>query len=95
MKKFGEMAPKVGGHGRMDFMIDWCQIDSLRNGLLLGDEVYDAALWSFIAPSSKYSVVNCSKIVDIPDFTCCVWKTIFPIEMMLKSVDTSGVYDGE
>ena len=31
-KKVGEMAKHVGGHGGMDFLMDWRTIDCLRNG---------------------------------------------------------------
>src|SRR3546814_10769735 len=48
--RIGEMAKKVGGHGGMDFMMDWRLIDCLRNGLPLDQDVYDGALWSAIAP---------------------------------------------
>lgn len=30
VKKVGEMAKKVGGHGGMDFIMDWRLIDCLR-----------------------------------------------------------------
>jgi hypothetical protein len=33
VKLVGEMAKKVGGHGGMDFMMDWRLIDCLRNGI--------------------------------------------------------------
>ncbi len=33
VKRVGEMAKKVGGHGGMDFIMDWRMIDCLRNGL--------------------------------------------------------------
>jgi predicted dehydrogenase len=33
IKLVGEMAKKVGGHGGMDFMMDWRLIDCLRNGI--------------------------------------------------------------
>jgi hypothetical protein len=44
VKLMGEMAKKVGGHGGLDFMMDWRLIDYLRNGLPLDEDVYDAAL---------------------------------------------------
>ena len=50
VRKVGEMAKKVGGHGGMDFLENWRLIDCLRNGLPLDQDVYDAALWSAIAP---------------------------------------------
>ena len=63
VKLIGEMAKKVGGHGGMDFMMDWRLIDCLRNGLPLDEDVYDAALWSSIAPLSEKSVANRSNSV--------------------------------
>lgn len=91
VKKIGEMAKKVGGHGGMDFMMDWRLIDCLRNGLPLDENVYDAALWSCIAPLSEYSVANRSKSVDVPDFTNGAWKTNAPVELTLKGGGTTGV----
>jgi hypothetical protein len=89
--KIGEMAKKVGGHGGMDFMMDWRTIDCLRNGLPLDQDVYDAALWSAIAPLSEKSVTNRSNSVDVPDFTRGAWKTNAPMELTLKGGGTTGV----
>lgn len=75
IKRIGEMATKVGGHGGMDALMDWRFIDCLRNGLPLDMDVYDAALWSAIAPLSEASVANRSSSVDVPDFTSGAWKT--------------------
>jgi predicted dehydrogenase len=87
----GEMAKKIGGHGGMDFMMDWRLIDCLRNGLPLDQDVYDAALWSSVAPLSIQSVANRSASVDVPDFTCGAWKTNAPVELTLKGGGTTGV----
>jgi len=84
VKKVGEMAKKVGGHGGMDFIMDWRTIDCLRNGLPLDQDVYDAALWSAIAPLSEWSVTNRSGSIDIPDFTCGSWKKNEPIDISLE-----------
>ncbi|MEI6677096.1 MAG: Gfo/Idh/MocA family oxidoreductase [Mariniphaga sp.] len=91
VKRIGEMAKKVGGHGGMDFMMDWRLIDCLRNGLPLDENVYDAALWSSIAPLSEQSVANRSNSVDVPDFTKGAWKTNAPVELTLKGGGTTGV----
>lgn len=91
IKKIGEMAKKVGGHGGMDFMMDWRTIDCLRNGLPLDQDVYDAALWSAIAPLSEYSNAHRSASVDVPDFTCGSWKTNQPVDVELKQGGTTGV----
>lgn len=89
--KIGEMAKKVGGHGGMDFMMDWRLIDCLRNGLPLDQDVYDAALWSAVAPLSEKSVANRSLTIDVPDFTRGAWKTNAPVELTLKGGGTTGV----
>jgi len=73
--QIGEMAKKVGGHGGMDFIMDWRLIDCLRNGLPVDMDVYDAASWSVIGPLSEWSVANGSKPIQIPDFTMGRWKT--------------------
>lgn len=83
VRKVGEMAKKVGGHGGMDFMMDWRLIDCLRNGLPLDQDVYDAALWSAIAPLSEWSVANRSNSIDVPDFTRGNWKHNAPVNLTL------------
>lgn len=83
VKKIGEMAKEVGGHGGMDFLMDWRTIDCLRNGLPFDQDVYDAALWSAIAPLSEQSVANRSASVNIPDFTNGSWKTNKPVDIAL------------
>ena len=91
VKHIGEMAKQVGGHGGMDFMMDWRLIDCLRNGLPLDQDVYDAALWSSIAPLSEKSAANRSNSVDVPDFTRGAWKSNKPMELTLKGGGTTGV----
>ena len=84
IKRIGEMAKKVGGHGGMDFLMDWRTIDCLRNGLPLDQDVYDAALWSAIAPLSEWSIANRSTSIDIPDFTGGSWKSNKPVDLLLE-----------
>jgi predicted dehydrogenase len=84
VRKIGELAKRVGGHGGMDFLEDWRLIDCLRNGLALDQDCYDAALWSSIAPLSEMSVARRSNSVDIPDFTCGSWKTNQPVDILLE-----------
>lgn len=74
IKHIGELAKDIGGHGGMDFMMDWRLIDCLRNGLPVDMDVYDAAAWSVIGPLSEWSVANGSKPIAIPDFTMGRWK---------------------
>lgn len=74
ISRIGEMAKKVGGHGGMDFLMDWTTIDCLRNGSPMDIDVYDAALWSCILPLSEWSIANRSNSIDVPDFTNGAWK---------------------
>lgn len=91
VKLVGDMAKKVGGHGGMDFLMDWRLIDCLRNGIPLDQNVYDAALWSVIAPLSEWSVANRSNSIDIPDFTNGAWKTNTPVDITLSQGGTTEV----
>jgi hypothetical protein len=89
VKHVGKFAKKIGGHGGMDFIMDWRLIDCLRNGLALDHEVYDAALWSSIAPLSEQSVASRSKSLDVPDFTRNAWKTNKPMTLDLQGAATT------
>ena len=93
VRKVGDMAKQVGGHGGMDFIMDWRLIDCLRNGLPLDQDVYDAALWSSISPLSEYSVTNRSASVDIPDFTRGEWKNNARISLSLNGGGNTTVRD--
>ena len=94
VQKVGEMAKQVGGHGGMDFLMDWRTIDCLRNGLPMDMDVYDAALWSAIGPLSERSVSNRSNSVDIPDFTSGSWKTNQPVDISLEKGASTKVIIG-
>jgi Oxidoreductase family, NAD-binding Rossmann fold len=89
VKHVGKFAKKVGGHGGMDFIMDWRLIDCLRNGLPLDHDVYDAALWSSIAPLSEKSVASRSQSLDVPDFTRGAWKTNKPMVLDLQGAATT------
>ena len=84
LKHVGKIAKKIGGHGGMDFIMDWRLIDCLRNGLALDQDVYDAASWSVIAPLSEWSVANRSDSIAVPDFTCGSWKRNRPVDLSLR-----------
>lgn len=85
VKRVGEMAKAIGGHGGMDFIMDWRLADCLRNGLPLDQDVYDAALWSVITPLTEWSVANRSGSIDVPDFTCGSWKVNAPFDPNLAA----------
>lgn len=90
-KKVGAMAKEIGGHGGMDFLMDWRLIDCLRNGLPMDMDVYDAAAWSVIGPLSEWSVANRSGSITIPDFTDGAWKSNKPLDIELKAGGNTGV----
>lgn len=83
VKKLGEMAKEIGGHGGMDFLMDWRWIDCLRNGLPVDYDVYDAALWTSIGPLTKWSVANNSAAIHVPDFTRGAWKNNDPVNLSI------------
>ena len=91
VKRLGEIAKKIGGHGGMDFLMDWRLIDCLRNGLPLDQDVYDAALWSSIAPLSEWSVNNRSNSIQVPDYTCGSYKNNAMVDIHLTQGGTTGV----
>jgi len=78
-KKVGEMAKEVGGHGGMDYIMDWRLIHCLHNGLPLDQSVYDAAAWSSIVELSELSVRQGSNAIPVPDFTRGVWERTAPL----------------
>tara|TARA_R110002050_G_C8657016_1_gene490747 strand:- start:202 stop:657 length:456 start_codon:yes stop_codon:yes gene_type:complete len=91
VKRIGELAKQVGGHGGMDFLMDWRLIDCLRNGLPLEQDVYDAALWSSVFPLSEWSVANRSTAIDVPDFTGGSWKQNSPVDINLTHGGNTGI----
>lgn len=72
--KLNQQARASGGHGGIDFIMNWRLIQCLREGLPLDMSVYDAAAWSSIFPLSIESVANGSAPLAIPDFTRGQWK---------------------
>ena len=79
-----EMAKKVGGHGGMDFVMDYRLIYCLQNGLPLDQDVYDAAEWSCLISLSATSLENGSRPVAIPDFTRGDWNKLQGVKFYTK-----------
>ena len=69
IREIGEQARKVGGHGGMDYMMDYRLIYCLNHGLPLDIDVYDLAEWCCVGPLSALSIANGSAPVEVPDFT--------------------------
>lgn len=66
--QFGEQARKQGGHGGMDFIMNYRLVQILREGLVPDSDVYDAADWSAPGPLSDLSIAQNSAPVAFPDF---------------------------
>ena len=75
-RELEEKAKEVGGHGGMDFIMDYRLVYCLRNGLPLDMDVYDLAEWCSLAGLSRISIENNSAPVEVPDFTRGNWNKI-------------------
>lgn len=76
IKRYGEMAEKVGGHGGMDFFMDVRMVYCLQNGLPLDMDVYDLAEWCCLAELGSLSMDNNNCSVTFPDFTRGHWNDV-------------------
>ncbi len=77
VRRYGEEAKEVGGHGGMDFIMDSRLVYCLQNGLPLDIDVYDLAEWCCLAELGSMSMDNGNLPVQVPDFTRGEWnKTI-------------------
>ena len=79
-----EKAKTVGGHGGMDFVMDYRLIYCLQNGLPLDQDVYDAAEWSCIGVLSATSAKHNSMPVAVPDFTRGDWNKLQGVKFHTK-----------
>ena len=70
------LAKEVGGHGGMDFIMDYRLIYCLRNGLPLDMDVYDLAEWCCLGELGKISIEHGNAPVEVPDFTRGAWNQV-------------------
>lgn len=75
-----EKAKRVGGHGGMDYIMDYRLIYCLQKGLPLDMDVYDLAEWSCLGPLTEISLDKGSVPVQIPDFTRGGWNKLKTLE---------------
>jgi predicted dehydrogenase len=80
VKDIEEKAKKVGGHGGMDYILNYRLIYCLQKGLPLDMDVYDLAEWSCLAPLTELSLDKGSFPVEIPDFTRGGWNKLKTVE---------------
>ncbi|MDR2886078.1 MAG: Gfo/Idh/MocA family oxidoreductase [Rikenellaceae bacterium] len=76
VQRIGEKARAVGGHGGMDFIMDYRLVYCLQRGLPLDQDVYDAAEWSCLVELTERSATSHGAPVAIPDFTRGAWDKI-------------------
>ena len=69
-----EMARKTGGHGGMDYIMNFRLMDCIKRGLVPDIDVYDAAAWSAPTPLSEASVSQNGAPQKFPDFTRGHWQ---------------------
>lgn len=67
------VAKEVGGHGGMDFIMDYRLVYCLRNGLPLDMDVYDLAESCCLCELTGISIENGNAPVEVPDFTRGGW----------------------
>lgn len=72
-EKVGSDAVANGGHGGMDYIMQWRTIQSMRTGTNADIDVYDSAAWCAPVPLSVVSLAEGGKPVEIPDFTRGGW----------------------
>ena len=73
VKDIEATARTIGGHGGMDYIMDYRLVYCLRHGLPLDMDVYDMAEWCCISELSRLSLEHGSAPVAIPDFTRGEW----------------------
>ena len=75
-REIEEVAKTVGGHGGMDYVMDYRLIYCLRNGLPLDMDVYDLAEWCCLPELTRISLENGNMPVAVPDFTRGSWDKV-------------------
>lgn len=75
-----------GGHGGMDYILQWRIVQLMRTGQVPDIDVYDSAAWCAPVPLSVKSLENKGRSVEVPDFTRGDWKKL---RLGLDSVRTT------
>lgn len=84
-KKVGDDAENNGGHGGIDYILQWRIVQEMRAGLVPDIDVYDSASWCSPVPLSVESLERGGKPVGVPDFTRGDWAKL---RLGLDSVET-------
>ncbi|MGH7143877.1 MAG: Gfo/Idh/MocA family protein [Planctomycetota bacterium] len=73
-KKHGKAAAKLGGHGGMDFLMNFRLVEAFQKGEAPDMDVYDAAAWSAPGLLTDISVAFDGLALPYPDFTRGHWR---------------------
>ncbi len=77
-KEVGSNPDNPGGHGGIDYILQWRVVQQMRAGLVPDFDVYDSATWCSPVPLSTASLKRGGRPVDIPDFTRGRWAELRP-----------------
>uniref|UniRef100_UPI0030F3C8E3 Gfo/Idh/MocA family protein n=1 Tax=Streptomyces sp. GSL17-111 TaxID=3121596 RepID=UPI0030F3C8E3 len=72
-REVGDDAEENGGHGGMDYILQWRTVQQMRAGLVPDIDVYDSAAWCAPVALSVESLRREGRPVDFPDFTRGAW----------------------
>lgn len=75
-KEVGDDAESNGGHGGIDYLLQWRTIQCIRLGLVPDIDVYDSATWCAAVPMSEMSIEQGGATLDYPDFTRGRWSEL-------------------
>ncbi|MCB5992512.1 Gfo/Idh/MocA family protein [Janibacter melonis] len=75
-QKVGDDAEANGGHGGMDYILQWRIIQQMRAGLVPDIDVYDSVTWCAPVPLSVRSLEAGGDPVTVPDFTRGDWSRL-------------------
>jgi len=81
-KRMAADAKKMGGHGGMDYIMNFRVIEAIRLGQPLDQNLYEGIQWSVVGPLSEASVAQNGASVEFPDFTRGNWKTTPPLPIV-------------
>ena len=77
-KEVGANPDNPGGHGGIDYILQWRIVQQMRAGLVPDFDVYDSAAWCSPVPLSVTSLKRDGRPVDVPDFTRGRWAELRP-----------------
>ena len=83
----------MGGHGGMDYIMNYRLMDCLKRGLVPDINVYDAAAWSAPTPLSEASVAQNGAPQKFPDFTRGKWNVLRTPQALRFRLDAGELRD--